>query len=168
MAILIILLYFCHNWGIQAPEYQYAYAGSTFITIPEGVLDKVKDLENEDETVLSEYEGIYLNSVYNIRNDVDDLRGKKLIFITGNRGSLMKTKKDYFNYEYSHYIRDGKLHPPYGVLFLFKEEEIQKTGYDGALIYCSKRIPKRSELIRFICKHNNKLKSSIDRNRAAN
>lgn len=106
-----------------------------FSEVPHYLLDKINLMGIDSCRSLNEYEGEFLNYIYNVDPKESSLVGKKLCFINGRS---ITSKNNYFEetkrrYNSNYTIIGGS------TLYLFDAKQKKDSGgYDAAIIYWSK------------------------------
>ena len=103
-----------------------------FAEIPAELLSHLEKMGVDSSLILNEYEGRYLNFIFEIDNQDFNLVGKKVGF---NR-----SKMDFFKDERERFYRDFSAGGVRGaVLYIFDStQKAESGGYDAAIIYWSK------------------------------
>ncbi len=98
---------------------------------------------------LNTYESEYFNKVFTETRKDFDFTGKKIGFITGNNTRVKTSKKEYFELER---IRLSKGQPGNGgsIIEFNEEEKAKNGGYDAAILYWFKVIPKKKDLMEIL------------------
>lgn len=82
---------------------------------------------------LTKSESKYLNRYLNEKRNGFDFNDKKVIFITGNSGNRIGTKKEYFDYIKEWNEKNSKVAT--GIDILTNEQKLESGGYDIILSY---------------------------------
>ncbi|MDR0939579.1 MAG: hypothetical protein LBN29_09590 [Mediterranea sp.] len=119
------LLYFPKKWNCE---------------IPQEILDNGPDMGRDADPVLTEWEGRYLNAIYQLEDRNIDLRGKKVAFVYGSSYIKRYDKKRYFSgmrFEPCGKRPDSRYAPPPSsiVLYVFNDEQKKEVRghYDAVL-----------------------------------
>lgn len=102
-----------------------------FSEIPLELLNNFEKIGVDNSSTLNEYEGKYLNVIFNTETNDFQLVNKRIGFL----GS----KKDFFKDEKEWYYRGEKTGVGGAASYMFNsEQKAESGGYDGAIVYWSK------------------------------
>ena len=90
---------------------------------------------------LTQTESEYLNTYLIEKRNGFDFKNKKVIFITGNSGNQIGTKKEYFDYIKKWNKENSKVAT--GIEILTNEQKIESDGYDVIVTYWVKVLTKK-------------------------
>ncbi|AXP82820.1 hypothetical protein CJ739_3760 [Mariniflexile rhizosphaerae] len=90
---------------------------------------------------LTQTESEYLNAYLIEKRNGFDFKNKKVIFITGNSGNQIGTKKEYFDYIKKWNKKNSKVAT--GIEILTDEQKIESDGYDVIVTYWVKVLTKK-------------------------
>ena len=82
---------------------------------------------------LTQAESEYLNEYLAEKRNGFDFNDKKVIFVTGNSGNRIGTKKEYFDYINKWREKDSKIVT--GIDILTTDQKLKSNGYDVILTY---------------------------------
>ncbi len=109
-----------------------------FSEIPKDLLENLDKMGIDSLLFLTESEGKYFNSLYQIPEKEFNLSCKKVAFFTGSLGKTESNKANYFIIE-----RDRlkcNYFPSIGTLYIFNaQQKAESGGYDAAIVYWSKK-----------------------------
>ena len=88
----------------------------------------------DNNSTLNKYESDFLNNYLKKYRDTFDFAKKKIIFISGNSGTIIGNKKDYFNYIIK-WDKDYKSTIATSVVIFNAKEREQSGGYDAIVTY---------------------------------
>ena len=81
----------------RAQKYLHKYYNDlTFRDIPENILESIDKMGLDNRSLLTELEGKYFNTLYQIPEKEFNLSDKKVAFITGRRGRKKKQQRKIF------------------------------------------------------------------------
>ena len=81
----------------RAQKYLHKYSNDlTFRDIPENILESIDKMGLDNRSLLTELEGKYFNTLYQIPEKEFNLSDKKVAFITGRRGRKKKQQRKIF------------------------------------------------------------------------
>ena len=127
----------CNENSMSIPGKVIERKVNRFTEIPAELLDQIQKMGIDSSLVLNEYEGRYLNYIFETNSLDFDMIGKQVAFMHPVPGKL---KIDFFKDERERFYHDET--PVAGVsLYIF--DAIQKEesgGYDAAIEYWSKFI----------------------------
>ena len=99
--------------------------------IHNGLLYNIDEMGKDNSSILNEYEGKYLNYIFNIDPQDFNLVGKQVGFITRGKTYYFKQTRERF-YSNSTIVGGSSL-------YIFNaEQKAESGGYDAAIIYWSK------------------------------
>ena len=101
-----------------------------FSEIPKGLLYNIDEMGKDNSSILNEYEGKYLNYIFNIDPQDFNLVGKKVGFL----GS----KKDYFKQTRERFYSKSTIVGGSSLYIFNAEQKAESGGYDAAIVYWSK------------------------------
>lgn len=124
----------------RAQKYLHKYYNDlTFRDIPENILESIDKMGLDNRSLLTELEGKYFNTLYQIPEKEFNLSDKKVAFITGRRGRKKSSKEKYFKLEKER-LNCNKT-PNSGILYIFNATQKEESGgYDAAIVYWSKTV----------------------------
>ena len=124
----------------RAQKYLHKYYNDlTFRDIPENILESIDKMGLDNRSLLTELEGKYFNTLYQIPEKEFNLSDKKVAFITGRRGRKKSSKEKYFKLEKER-LNCNKT-PNSGILYIFNATQKEENGgYDAAIVYWSKTV----------------------------
>ena len=96
-------------------------------------MSQEQNCNSNDDEFLSVQESNLLNSLLEQSQEDFNFQGKKIAFITGNKGNKIISKSEYFNTCVNPWLNDG-INPQIGLVKLTEEEKKQSGGYD-ALVF---------------------------------
>ncbi|WP_163274296.1 hypothetical protein [Dysgonomonas sp. 511] len=129
-----------------------------FENIPHEILDNINEMGIDCDLYLTKLEGEYFNALYQVNKQEYNLCGKKIFFLTGSLGKTKSNKKMYFKGERSRFKSNNS--PSIGTLHLFDiEQKEQSGGYDGAIVYWSKKFTSTKDIVKILKKHNSSNKN---------
>lgn len=102
----------------------------------------------DNSTNLNSIESVYLNDYFSKQRSSFDFTGKKILFVTGSKGTLIGNKKAYFN-DIKLWNKDNSKIATDLILFT-EEEKIQSGGCDAMLTYWVKVPPNKKKLFKKI------------------
>ena len=82
---------------------------------------------------LTQAESEYLNAYLTEKRNGFDFNDKKVIFVTGNSGNRIGTKKEYFDYIKKWNEKDSKVAT--GIDILTTDQKLESDGYDVIVTY---------------------------------
>ncbi|MBO3118044.1 hypothetical protein J4050_14930 [Winogradskyella sp. DF17] len=82
---------------------------------------------------LTQAESEYLNAYLTEKRNGFDFNDKKVIFVTGNSGNRIGTKKEYFDYIKKWNEKDSKVAT--GIDILTNDQKLESNGYDVIVTY---------------------------------
>ena len=82
---------------------------------------------------LTQAESEYLNAYLTEKRNGFDFKNKKVLFVTGNSGNRIGTKKEYFNYIKKWNEKNSKVAT--GIDILTNEQKSESDGYDVIVTY---------------------------------
>lgn len=140
--IIISCMFNIHNSPIL-------YSSGTFNIVPSAILNQLNELGNNSSPVMTEEEGLFLDSMFNTDSLAVSLVGKTVFFLTGNLGMTVSIKKDFFKCEYDRYKNN---HPPLpGFIYIFDSNQQELCGgYYAAIVYYTKNKPTVKQVIKTI------------------
>lgn len=117
-----------------------------FDYIPKEILSDIDKMGVDGYLSLTDLEGKYFNALFQVDADIN-LSGKKVCFLTGNIGTNKSDKKTYFMIERESLNFDSS--PHYSVLYVLNATQKERSGgYDGAIVYGSKKFLSVKEVIK--------------------
>ena len=117
-----------------------------FSVIPIDLLDNLNKMGIDNSSILNDYEGKYLNYIFNIIDPQDfNLVGKKVGFL----GS----KKDYFKQTQERFSRNSTTVGGSSLYIFNAEQKAESGGYDAAIIYWSKFSLPIEDVVKRLKKH---------------
>ena len=116
-----------------------------FSVIPIDLLDNLNKMGIDNSSILNDYEGKYLNYIFNIDPQDFNLVGKKVGFL----GS----KKDYFKQTQERFSRNSTTVGGSGLYIFNAEQKAESGGYDAAIIYWSKFSLPIEDVVKRLKKH---------------
>ena len=90
---------------------------------------------------LTQVESEYLNVYLTEKRNGFDFNDKKVIFITGNSGNRIGTKKEYFDYIKKWDEKNARVAT--GIEILTEKEKMESDGYDVIVTYWVKVLTKK-------------------------
>jgi hypothetical protein len=116
-----------------------------FEDMPQEILAQVDKMGIDNSPFLTELESGFFNILFqNYRKDFD-FRGKKIAFITGNSGTQISNKNEYF--------KSVKKYSSSGSPQLRIFDSTQKTeggGYDAVIVYWSKKTASAKDAVKLL------------------
>ena len=105
---------------------------------------KMEFLGEDNNPILTESESLFLNEYMNTEQKQGvDLKGKKVIFLTGNNGRRLSSKQQYFNNIKERNNNNSKIQT--FVIELNEKDKINSGGYDIIIAYWVKLFTNRSK-----------------------
>ncbi|RGN42393.1 MULTISPECIES: hypothetical protein [unclassified Bacteroides] len=118
----------------------------SFDYIPKEILNDIDKMGVDGYLSLTDLEGKYINAIFQVEADIN-LSGKKVCFLTGNIGTNKSDKKTYFMIERRRVHSNSS--PHYSVLYVLNATQKERSGgYDGAIVYGSKKFLSVKEVIK--------------------
>ena len=118
----------------------------SFDYIPKEILNDIDKMGVDGYLSLTDLEGKYINEIFQVEADIN-LSGKKVCFLTGNIGTNKSDKKTYFMIERRRVHSNSS--PHYSVLYVLNATQKERSGgYDGAIVYGSKKFLSVKEVIK--------------------
>ena len=118
----------------------------SFDYIPKEILNDIDKRGVDGYLSLTDLEGKYINAIFQVEADIN-LSGKKVCFLTGNIGTNKSDKKTYFMIERRRVHSNSS--PHYSVLYVLNATQKERSGgYDGAIVYGSKKFLSVKEVIK--------------------
>ena len=117
-----------------------------FSEIPKGLLYNIDEMGKDNSSILNEYEGKYLNYIFNIDPQDFNLVGKQVGFIT--RG-----KTYYFKETQERFSRNSTTVGGSGLYIFNAEQKAESGGYDAAIVYWSKFSLPIEDVVKRLKKH---------------
>lgn len=106
----------------------------------------------DNSSHLNSFESVYLNDYFSKQRGSFDFTGKKILFVTGSKGTRIGNKTGYFN-DIKLWNKDNSMIATDLILFT-EEEKIQSGGFDGMLTYWAKVPPNKNKLFKKIKSYN--------------
>ncbi|MDR2916029.1 MAG: hypothetical protein LBV74_14590 [Tannerella sp.] len=101
-------------------------------------MEQTDRIEINDNLLLTETEGAYLNKIFEPTRKKIDFTNKKVGFLTGSSGKTMSSKEHYFDMQEKHAI-NANSPCDNGTLYIFgAAQKAESGGYDAAIVYWSK------------------------------
>jgi len=123
-----------------------------FEEIPNNILSHLDKMGLEEASLLNNYEQLYFNEIFRKVSGEFNFEGKKIGFLY--MGTI-SNKKEFFTMEKSRFNQN--LSPNQVTLYVFDANQKEESGgYDGVILYWSKRLLSVKEVVRKI-KIKNKL-----------
>ena len=118
----------------------------SFDYIPKEILNDIDKMGVDGYLSLTDLEGKYINAIFQVEADIN-LSGKKVCFLTGNIGTNKSDKKTYFMIERRRVHSNSS--PHYSVVYALNATQKERSGgYDGAIVYGSKKFLSVKEVIK--------------------
>ena len=118
----------------------------SFDYIPKEILNDIDKMGVDGYLSLTDLEGKYINAIFQVEADIN-LSGNKVCFLTGNIGTNKSDKKTYFMIERRRVHSNSS--PHYSVLYVLNATQKERSGgYDGAIVYGSKKFISVKEVIK--------------------
>lgn len=127
------------------------YSASSFQVLPPAIIDVFDSLGDDNNHFLSEQEWDYFRIMFNLEEEHYNLMDKRVVFLTGSLGKSISSKRVFFNAERHRYYAGEAPLPK--VLYLFDDISAKDIGVDAVIVYYSKAIPSRKQVIKVIKSH---------------
>lgn len=119
--------------------------------------DKYQNLDSmgiNNEPYLNMYEVDFFNNIFLKQRKEFDFNKKKVAFLTGGSGKTLSDKKKYFDLEKERLSRGYSGNG--GTLIILDEEQRKETGgYDMIILYWSKILPTKKQLVKLLKQKDN-------------
>jgi hypothetical protein len=111
---------------------KYSTQVRAFANIPKEILENIDKMGIDDNLLLNKYESDYFNVKFqNGRKDFN-FTEKKIGFLAGGDGSILSSKRIYFDNEKNNFSRGYD--PNYGTLYIFDNNQKEELGGSDAVI----------------------------------
>lgn len=115
----------------------YHMQQTSFKNFSDDILDNIDKMGVNDDSLLTELEGKYFNTLYKLPKENFNLSGKKVAFFTGSLGKTKSNKRKYFAGERERL--QFSYSPNFGTLYIFNATQKEENGgYDAAIVYWCK------------------------------
>lgn len=111
-----------------------------FSEIPKDLLENLDKMGIDSSSILNEYEGRFLNFIFNIDPQDFNLVGKKVGF--------SRNKIDYFRDTREHFYRNSTTVGGSGLYIFDTTQKAESGGYDAAIVYWSKFLIPTKDVIK--------------------
>ena len=115
--------------------------------VKEELVQCIEEMGKDTFSLLNDCESKYMNYNFQEKKGLFDFKGKKIAFFKGSSGTVKWTKKEYFIVRKETINHMGYV-PIAEQLIIFTEDEIERTGYDAAIISSSKRRLTNKEVVK--------------------
>jgi len=150
--MLTELSFFIHLFIMTLiPSGPDCYSANSFQVLPPAIVDIFDSLGDNNNSFLSEQEWDYFRVMFNLEDDLYNLKDKRVVFLTGSLGQSISSKSDFFIAEKQRYHSGAPPLPK--VLYLFDDISAKDIGVDAVIVYYSKVIPSRRRVVRAIKNH---------------
>ena len=113
----------------------------------------------DNNPVLNKHEAAYFNIRFQETRGEFSFVNTRLIFITGESGSVLGSKRNYFDYVKEWQSEHGRDHIGGSNLIPFTEaQQLQSAGYDAIVTYWSKISPSPNRVIKRVNRKTRKQK----------
>ena len=103
----------------------------------------------DNNPMLNAYEAAYFNTRFQETRGEFNFLNKHLVFITGETGSVLGSKRKYFDYVKEWQVEHGRNYISGSVLIPFTESQnLQSNGHDAIVTYWSKIQPSTNRVIK--------------------
>ena len=120
-------------------------------SIPTELRNQLDKIGVDDSILLNSHESDFLNEVFKDSLKVFDFTGKRVVFFKNGESS----KKDYFNMHKKH-LSNWNSPCDNGNLYIFDEAEKKESGgYDAVIVYWSKFVVPKENLLKRLTKLRN-------------
>ena len=102
----------------------------------------------ENNLLLNETEGAYLNKIFETTRKDFDFTNKKIGFLTGSSGKILSSKEHYFDMHKKH-STNANYPCDNGTLYVFDaSQKTESGGYDAAITYWNKFVIPIEEVVK--------------------
>jgi len=103
-------------------------------------MDQTDKVETNDNLLLNETEGAYLNKIFETTRKNFDFTNKTIGFLTGSSGAKKSSKEHYFDMQNKHFTNE-KYPCDNGTLYILNATQKEESGgYDAVIVYWCKAL----------------------------